>query len=93
MLWLNFKPFPSIQETESTLHSSDIPVTLVDCKDLDVRLSAVQCKTKLFNKPYKSVSLNSGSRNGTYPFLFERFIRVVENIELLLKKKHSTLDP
>lgn len=93
MFLLNFKPFPSIQETESTLHNSDIPVTLVDYKDLNVRLSTVQCKSKLFNKPYESVTLNSGSRNQTYPSPIEWFIRVIENIELLHKKCQRTLDP
>ncbi|CAM9584034.1 unnamed protein product, partial [Bubo scandiacus] len=68
---LNFKPFPSIQEAESTHHNSDVPVTLVDYKDLDVRLSAVECKTKLFDKPHQSVPLNSGSRIRTYPFPIE----------------------
>lgn len=68
---LNFKPFFSIQEAESTLHNSCVPVTLVDCKDLDVRLSAVECKTKLFDKPHQSVPLNSGSRTRTYPFSIE----------------------
>lgn len=71
MFLLNFKPFPSIQETESRLHNTDIPVTLVDYKDLDVRLSAVECKTKLFDKPHQSVPLNSGSRIRTYPFPIE----------------------
>jgi len=42
---LNFKPFPSIQEAEITLHSSDVPVTAVSYKDLDVRLLAAECKT------------------------------------------------
>lgn len=90
---LNFKPFPSIQEAESTLHNSCVLVTLVDYKDLDVRLSAMECKTKLFDKPHQSVPLNSGPRIRTYPFSIEWFIRVVENIELLLKKCQRTLDP
>lgn len=68
---LNFKPFPSIQEAESTLHNPDVLVTLVDYKDSDVRLSAVECKTKLFDKPHQSVPLNSGSRIRTYPFPIE----------------------
>lgn len=68
---LNFKPFPNIQEAESTLHNSDVPMTLVNCKDWNVRLSAVECKTKLFDKPHQSVPLYSGSRIRTYPFPIE----------------------